>query len=262
MTKRGSTGALIAVLVVLTGLGLAASFVPFRTCGSCHGLAVSWKKLVPNAGPFATLLRADCPDCADRGKVSVLRWWKPRASPRISELLRELRDLHSIRSREILGSMLVEAGMASDAFQDTEMFGGIRFHRSEQDLFLVLLGNYGSHRVQGEKGSRVLLLTPEGRVLDLVQFSAIYKKGTDFHHVFLTASFRDPPGGDGAQVVVATQENLFLNEIGPSFWWELTHWREKPSTGVLIKTPQSNAEGFSRLKVGPGRVDVLSPDTK
>ena len=92
MSRRGSTGWLIGGIALLTGLGLAAALIPIRACRSCDGLALHLHQLTSPVRGTVPLPRIDCPDCGDRGKVSLFRsWMRPRVSVTIAAVLRELK---------------------------------------------------------------------------------------------------------------------------------------------------------------------------
>src|SRR6185503_11907131 len=92
VSRRSSAGWMAGVLALLTGLGLAAALVPLRRCATCDDLAKYWTRSTSPAFPPAPFPRLDCPDCADSGRISLLRAWRPRVSQQIGHVLRGLKD--------------------------------------------------------------------------------------------------------------------------------------------------------------------------
>jgi hypothetical protein len=170
-------GLLVALMVVSVLATAALVVVPFRPCPTCNALT---KKI------NRTDVRLNCPDCGDRGKVSFPRSQRGPGVPehvarlirmrrRQYELLPEYRDLLTMRSRWV-----------PDEVTGYKFFGtwpddwDLRFIRAEEKTYLVVLLSHGSADLEGQTGAGMVLLSPEGVVLDYIH--ATHKPGP--HIVF------------------------------------------------------------------------------
>ena len=114
MKPRASAGGLIAVLVALTALGIGGSLIPVRSCVTCAGLTSQMERMAtyPSYSP-----RLDCPDCGDRGKISLFRsWMKPRVSEPVARILRSMPGPGEFDALNVLEEVLRTDGKEPNAF--------------------------------------------------------------------------------------------------------------------------------------------------
>jgi hypothetical protein len=188
--KRASAGGLVLSVVVLTGLGLAGSLVPVKTCRSCDGLAHLLLMRTSPSRPPRPPPRIGCPDCTDRGKVSLIgSWMRPKVASSIAALLRGLKDPEGLDARRALDLIVRDSGTAYFDFlkhspPGMNYFRGAEFVEAEEKLYLLLIADSGSSTIPGSEGLLVILLSAEGRALDFVDVSCSSREGILFSTVF------------------------------------------------------------------------------
>jgi len=182
--KRASAGGLVLAVAILTVLGLAGSLFPFKTCRSCDGLArYILMRTSPSRGPIKPP-HLGCPDCSDRGRVSLFgSWMRPRVASSIAALLHGLKeDPEGFGARRALNLIVRESGPAYFDFLKhsaprIDYFQGAEFVEAEEKLYLLLFAESGSGTIPGSTGLLVILLSAEGRALDYVDISCSIWEG-------------------------------------------------------------------------------------
>lgn len=188
--KRASPGGLTLAVVLITGLGIAGSLLPFKTCRSCDGLAHFLLMGTSPSLPPRPPPRVGCPDCSDRGKVSLFRsWLQRRVAASIAAVLRGLKDPDGLAVRRALDLIVRESGPAYFDFlkhspPHIDYFRGAEFVELEERLYLLLFAESGSGTIPGSTGLLVILLSAEGRALDYVDVSCSVREGDLFPEVF------------------------------------------------------------------------------
>ena len=221
MNRRGS-GWLIGVLVLVTALGLAASLIPFRTCESCEGYDLHLKKIFSEASSRSYPGPLDCPDCADRGKVSLVRAWRPRVSDGVRQSLRVFRDPTSAPFMNRLELLILEPGMKREAYLEANgqraQFAFPRFVKAEGTPYLVIPAYYPLWKSSDGTGTGFLLVHPDGRALDCVQMTCTNRLA-DINFVFL-----EKPATDGSQMALSP----IVDPVPQGVSYKLHQWRQAP----------------------------------
>lgn len=245
MIARSSTAWLILAVVVLTGLGVAGSTIRYKPCHTCDDLSLWLRHHSPRIS-HRTNPRVGCPDCGDRGKVSLLRSWMPsRVSPSIGALVRAFKDptagQEPIRA---LRRVVEENGPAysrflEDAFQVFHGCEGVEFLDAEQKLYVVVFVGSGVNTPPGTHGVSTILLSAKGRVLDFIDLTWNHQHGPLRDYVLV------PAAADGAQILIDTYEER------PNRSYMLAQWqksaREAKPKGVEV----------CRYKIRNDRLEVL-----
>jgi hypothetical protein len=242
--KRASVGALILAVVVLTGLGVAGSGIRYKPCLTCDDLSL-WLRHHSSRISHRTNPRVGCPDCGDRGKVSLFRSWMPsRVSPSIAALVRAFKDptagQEPIRA---LRRVVEENGPAfsrflDDAFDVFHGCKGVEFLEAEQKLYGVVFVGSGSNTL-GTIGVSTILLSAEGRVLDFIDLTWNYQHGPLRDYVLV------PAAADGAQILIDTYEER------PNRSYMLAQWQKSARDG------KPKGVEVCRYKIRNDRLEVL-----
>ena len=245
--KRASAGGLILALAVLTGIGFAGAMIPIKACTSCDGLAQHiLMRTSPSLGPVQAP-RIGCPDCADRGKVSLFRsWMRPRVAPSIAALVRGLKAPNEGDSLRALQLVVQESGPDYSRFlrqypPHIDSFRGAEFVEVEQKLYLVLLAESGVGTVPAASiGVLAILLAAEGRALDFVDVSTSawgeYFSGrilADHAQIVIERKLDQPPADD-------------LN-------YQMIRWN-KGAREIRVRTSE-----VCRLTIRDDRLEVVEP---
>jgi hypothetical protein len=254
MAKPVAVGWLVGAIVVLTSLAVAACLVPLRPCGTCDGLAMALHFRTSPSIPPTPPPRIDCPDCADRGKVSLFRSWRPMVSPETGAIVRGLKDPSGTDNLPALTALLQTEGMSgapplAPQNRNLRQMQG-RFHRSDGRTFLVLTTYCPAMMVPGTSSAGVFLLDLRGRVLD-------YVVGTSDNRVAdLYSRILEEPGADGRRVVI------FPVPAGDARFSFLLHQWQQPARRVVSEGAKSEREGACRIGVWGARLEALAQEEK
>ena len=255
--KRTSTGWLIGLVLVITGLGLIACLYPVRPCRSCDGLKAHlidrFALQIPPLDP-----RLDCPDCADRGKISLVRsWMRPKVSEPIAGILREIKYSMRTDSFAALQAVIQHDGKDPAEFicsLDPKDNRGMkpRFLSVQGKQYLILLIDYPSKLASQPVVSSVLLLTPEGKALDYVHVAC----GTLIAD--LEASALLSPAGDGAHIVIHAHPGLGTDVFSKKVPYYINRFQRVQSEDRTAQGgPVGAFEGVCRIRILNDRLDVL-----
>ena len=132
-------------------------------------------------------------------------------------------------------------------------FGLARFVRAEGTLYLVITANYRGMLMPGDTAAGVLLLHPDGRVLDWVQMSSSTRQA------FLDARILEKTGSDGAQMVVIPASGFFLNFLESTISCRLDQWRREPRELVVPAAGSPEADGVCRMRIRGDQIQILTP---
>lgn len=176
--KRASAGGLILAILLVIGLGLAGSLIPLKECAGCSGLSHFLHSLQSPSIPPIPPPRIGCPDCADRGQVSLFRSWiGPRVAPAVAAIPHEIVHQERAGFYRPLADLVVADGKDALAFLQTyegsAILQNIRFIDSEGETFLVLLLDASLRGTPSLTATVALLLSLEGRALDSVRVSCL-----------------------------------------------------------------------------------------
>jgi hypothetical protein len=236
--KRASAGGLVLGMVVLTGLGVAGSMIPYKTCRTCEGpIGYIMKGPFPPDHPP----RVFCPDCSDRRKITLFRYWiGSRVAPTTASLLLGLKEDYQHTAHEGFESMARQRGPDGTAFLKAAIpawhyLDGAAFLEAEHKTYVALFAYLGPGIFPPYDGTTVILLSADGRALDFVQVCWMG---------YLTASVED-----GAQVVVHNIEPIPLNIIGT---YRLVQWKCEPREGKANTTTE-----VLRFRVRDDRLEVV-----
>lgn len=259
MSKSFPTGWLVGAIVVLTSLGLAAFLIPFRPCGTCDGLAMAIHFRTSPSYPPAPPPRIDCPDCADRGTVSLFRSWKPAVSPEIGAIVRGLKDPNASESLPELEQLLSKEGMSVSPHMRLTR-GSVqrirpRFATSNDRTVLLLATDSPGLRVPGNPTAGVLLLDLRGRILDYV-FASCSSRQADLYTYLL-----ETPGPDGTRIVIRPIPRGGTG-VEPDFSFLIHQWRQPPRRGRSEGGTMAEHEGACRIGIRGDRLEALAAEEK
>ena len=238
--KRAAVGGLILTIAVLTGLGAAGALIRFKACKSCEGLV---QHFIQKADPVNRPFGLRCPDCADRGKVSLFRsWMRPRVSPDVAALVRGLKDPYYGDSRLALERIVLEsgpnyAGFLKGALPNFHYFDGAGFLEGEQKTYLALFSYLGPGIVRESDGITVILLSAEGKALDFIQITWSTAAGP------LSATI-----DDGTAVLVHADEDFTPGVLGT---YRLSQWKGGVREGKARK------DEVCRFRVRNDRLELI-----
>lgn len=234
------SGWLVGAIILLTSLGIAGTIVPLRPCGICDGLAL---KSTPAS-------RVDCPDCGDRGKVSVFRaLMGHRVAESVGGVVRSCRNPES-------ALLLLKTAIEADGktpgtflFENSSAIPAIapRFVVANERRYLILLIRWPAPSGGYTEGVSVLLLSLEGSVLDRVDvlYSAFDTE--------LAATVLDAPAPDGGRITINPKPGDALPSSYRLFQWQ------RPSREGFV---QGASGDVGRLAIRERRLEVLAPEGK
>ena len=250
--NRKSPVWLIGVLLVVTGLGFAGSMVRYRPCISCDGLALYLNQVHPRR-PVELLPRVDCPDCGDRGKVSLFKsWMRPKVADSVAAILRGLSaPVHGV-SHLALKDLLLENGKSLSEFQGLSIgneFTCARFMEVEGKTVLLLILDTSS---SANPATAIMLVSPDGRLLDYVQVSGSNGE------VDVRAAFLEKPGEEGAQLAILPRRGFFAPGQGVELRldFRVDQWT-RPPRQFAFTWKGSEAELICPLRIRGGRLECL-----
>lgn len=250
MSARSSTSWLIGGLLLVTGLGLVGTLLALQPCRSCDGLALYLHRISSPSIPPRPPPRINCPDCADRGKVSLFRSWiRPRVSEPVAGILRSMSAGQAAMVVVQLNQLVQDDGKDPDAFlAGSSLLMDRRFLEAEGKIYLVLLLQ-AFNRLPDNSARTAVLLTEDGRALDRVLV------GTDGHNASISVGFLEQAPVDGPQI---------------AFGWKVARWPDavkschvdqwqRPARELLSGNPD---DPLIQLAIRGDRFEVLTPEVR
>ncbi len=153
-------------LAVASVIGVAVLVVvPFRHCPTCDGLT----KAVNRAA-----FKLDCPDCRDRGQVSVTRFLRGSSIDSDLEHLIQARRGTTEVQQDHLGRLEARSGRAPGdslgrtSFGVLNFEGDFRFVRAEEKDYLLLLLYQEHLPLPGRGVAGIVLVSTGGKILDYI----------------------------------------------------------------------------------------------
>lgn len=195
----------------------------------------------------------DCPDCADRGEVSLFRSWRdPTVSVEVARVLKGLKGPSPAASVRELKNMPQSGGTVLGPIYDhVPLFLTAKFIEAEDKRYLCIVLNY--HSPLNTEAS-VLLLLPQGRILDTVRLFSI--SGLE-----VSGELLDKPAPDGAWVLIRGIPKP--GDVAPTAAsFRLDHSGRAPGTGMLDVRETDGWDGVFRLGIQGDRLEFLSPSTR
>jgi hypothetical protein len=165
----------LVALAVASVIGAAALVViPIRHCPTCDGLTKAVDKAT---------FRLDCPDCKDRGKVSIPRYLRgPSIDRDLYDLIQarrgttELQQNHLERLESRSGREPGEAlGLKQFGVQHYQ--GDFRFVRAEEKEYVLVLLFQEGFAIPGTAVAGIVLISTDGKVLDFIQATSSTRSG-------------------------------------------------------------------------------------
>jgi len=233
-------GPVLAVaLLLLTALGLAGAFIPFKPCGACHGFARK-----------STARPLNCPDCADRGNVSLFRSWIPGVSEPVGEFLGVLREGQVPFVFGELHQLVRNHGEDSEAFlAGSTILLNQRFIDAEGKTYLVLILQ-AFNTIADTSARTAILLTADGRPLDRVLVS------TDGHNASLNGGFLERAPGDGPRLVFGWNVSRWPEALRS---YQVEQW-QRPARELLLRGKRDDP--LLHLLIRGDRFEILWPEVQ
>jgi hypothetical protein len=246
VSGRSSAAWLIGVpLILITALGVGGAFLRFRKCMSCGAL-------VRETEPPRPLIILNCPDCGDRGKVSVFRAWTgPRVSDPVAGFLRSLAAEEGPAAFECLNQMIRNDGKDPETFlAGSSRVLDARFLDAEGKTYLVLIMGAFTKNPSGAART-ALLIRSDGRASDraLVTFSGPSAQPNEVIH--------GPTPPDGTRVAIYWHVARRWPETADSYQVDL--W-ERPGHETQLKGKPEDP--IVRLAIRGDRFEVLTPEVR
>lgn len=205
--------------------------------------------------------QVDCPDCGDRGKVSLLRSWRgPSVADQVCGIVRSLKNANGKDARLRLTELVRLDGKNPSFFlQDEDALMSIsgRFVRADDQTYFLLLLDYHASMLPGEERAGVLLLsTAQNQILDGLHLVCSNREAGLYSRIL------DPAGPDGAQVAIIPEPGGFSRFVEPTISYRLYQWQRITTSGVATGAGKPERDGICRLGIGSDRLVILELERK
>jgi len=210
----------------------------------------------PRLSTLPSLQTVNCPDCHDRGTVSLFRSWVPRVSREVAQVLRGVPDPIGVECRRSLELLLEKNGKHAGQFlhaanADPARIAAARFLRVQETSYLALLVDSPTVlSMPGIAAAGVLLLRPEGQALDSVLLTC------NTRSALLHADILEPTPSDGAHFAIFATSGLFLKDLH-DVSYRVHQWQRSSREGQARGDETHQCLDVCRLKISDGRLEVL-----